>query len=150
VLEENLKKVNAIWKADGLELANPFSRAEIANYFAKIGVSPCEEIFIVYSNLGGMVDWGMDSLCFSFWTIDKILEENALNNELIFFADFLINSHLYGFRIEDENISSIHIYHGANDVEKIADSFDEFFDTYLTQPESYFLFGRENTQKILL
>ncbi len=150
VLQENLKKISKIWKSEGLNLAEPLSKNEVVDNFANLGILISQEVITVYSNLGGMIDWGTDSICFSFWTIDRILEENESNIKLTFFADFLINSHLYGFKSENENVSSIHIYHGANDTEKIADSFDEFFENYLTKPEKYFLFGRENIEKILL
>lgn len=104
----------------------------------------------VYSRLGGMVDDDLDSICFTFWTIEKILERNKQDSEYIFFADFLLDSHWYGFKCENEDVSSIHIHLGGNQFEKLADSFDEFFENYLTRPEEYYLFGRENTEKILL
>jgi hypothetical protein len=150
VLQDNLKKISEIWKKEGLDLSKPLCVDEIKRSFAKFEILLSQDVIAVYSNLGGMIDWGMDSVCFSFWTIERILEENKSNSELTFFADFLINSHLYGFKFENENVSSIHIFYGENDSEKVADSFDEFFENYLTRPEKYFLFGRENIEKILL
>lgn len=150
MLTENLGKVNRIWAQEGLELDKSLSEVEVIETFANLKILISKDVVDVYSNLGGMTDWGTDAICFSFWTIDKIVEENKSNSGLTFFADFLINSHLYGFKFKDEDVSSIHIYYGENDIEKIADSFDEFFENYLTKPEKYFLFGRENTEKILL
>jgi hypothetical protein len=144
VLVENIKKVEQIWKKQGLNIAEPFSENALIKSFANLKVLLSKDVIEVYSNLGGMADDDLDSICFTFWTVEKILKENKPNKELTFFADFLIYSHLYGFKFENENTSSIHIYWGENQIEKIADSFDEFFDNYLTKPEKYFLFGRED------
>lgn len=118
MLRENLKKVGELWRKEGLNLANPLSEKEVINTFANLGVLLSKDGIEVYSNLGGMVDWGTDSVCFSFWTIEKLIEENEVNSELVFFADFLIHSHLYGFKFENESISSIHIYYGENEIKK--------------------------------
>lgn len=144
MLIENVKKVEQVWKKEGLNIAKPISKDAVIESFANLGVLLSKEVIGVYSNLGGMIDESMDSVCFSFWTVERILAENKPNSELTFFADFLINSHWYGFKFEDENISSIHIYWGEKQIEKIADSFDEFFGNYLTKSEKYFLFGRED------
>ncbi|MDQ3584329.1 MAG: hypothetical protein M3407_00995 [Acidobacteriota bacterium] len=118
VLQENLKKITELWKREELKLAKPLLESEIIDTFANLRIPISKEVIDVYSNLGGMIDWGTDSICFSLWTVEKIVEENGLNLDLTFFADFLINSHLYGFKFENEDISSIHIYHGANDMKK--------------------------------
>ncbi len=150
MLVENVKKVEQVWKNEDLKIAEPLSENNVVESFANLGVLLSKEVIDVYSNLGGMIDENMDSVCFSFWTVERILTENKPNSELTFFADFLINSHWYGFKFENENVSSIHIYWGENQIEKIADSFNEFFENYLTKPEEYFLFGRENPERILL
>lgn len=146
MLLENLKKVNELWKKEGLNLVKPFLPFQVTRAFEQLSVSISKEVIDVYSNLGGIEDWGCDSICFSFWTIERILEENEPNSKLIFFADFLINSHLYGFKFEDENVSSIHIYNGDKDIEKVADSFNEFFEIYLNEPEKLNLFARESNK----
>jgi hypothetical protein len=144
VLVENVKKVEKIWKNEDLKLDKPLSENDVVESFANLGVLLSKEVINVYSNIGGMIGEDMDSVCFSFWTIERILTENKPNSELTLFADFLINSHCYSFKFESVDVSSIHIYWGENEIEKIADSFDEFFENYLTKPEKYFLFGRED------
>jgi hypothetical protein len=81
----------------------------------------------------------MDSECLSFWTVEKILRENKLNAEYVFFADFLIASHFYAFKFKAADSSSIYVYYGKNDRHKIADSFAEFFELYLENPERLFV-----------
>jgi hypothetical protein len=144
VLVENVKKVEQLWKKQGLNSAKPLSEIDLIKSFSILASALSKDVIDVYSNLGGMADDDIDAICFTFWTVEKILAENKPNSQLTFFADFLIYSHLYGFKFENENISSIHIYWGENQIEKIADSFSEFFENYLTKPEKYFLFGRED------
>ncbi|HEY0656938.1 MAG TPA: hypothetical protein VGD05_00610 [Pyrinomonadaceae bacterium] len=144
MLVENVKKVEQLWKKQGLNSAKPLSEIDLIKSFSILASALSKDVIDVYSNLGGMADDDIDAICFTFWTVEKILAENKPNSQLTFFADFLIYSHLYGFKFENENISSIHIYWGENQIEKIADSFSEFFENYLTKPEKYFLFGRED------
>lgn len=122
-------------------MTKPFSENDLINVFTNLGVNLSSEVIDVYSNLGGMADDDMDAICFTFWTVEKILSENKSNSELTFFSDYLIYSQLYGFKFENENTSSIHIYWGENQIEKIADSFDEFFENYLTKSAEDFLFS---------
>lgn len=143
MLRENLKRVGEVWKKENLYLSKPLSESEIKETFDNLNISLSQDVIEVYSSLGGMLDYGCDSTCFSFWTIEELINENKVNSELVFFADFLIQSHQYCFKFEDEFVSSIHIYWNESEIEKIADSFDEFFENYLTNPEKYYLFERE-------
>jgi hypothetical protein len=149
VLVEKVKKVEQIWKNEGLKIAEPLSENNVVESFANLSILLSQEIIDVYSNLGGMIDEDMDSVCFSFWTVERILTENKPNSELTFFADFLINSHWFGFKFENESVSSIHIYWQENQIEKIADSFDEFLATYTTNPGKYYMLDREKTDEII-
>lgn len=144
MLIENVKKIEQIWKNEGLKIDEPLSENDAVKSFANLNILISKEVTEVYSNIGGMIDENMDSTCFSFWTFERILAENKPNSELIFFADFLINSHWYGFKFENEKASSIHIFWEENQIEKIANSFDDFFENLIINPEKYYLFDREN------
>lgn len=126
VLIENLKKIEQIWKSEGLKLGNPPPENLLVESFSSRGILISKDVIDIYSNLGGMTEDGIDDICFTFWRVDKILAEYQPNSGLTFFADFLIYSHLYGFKFENEHVSSIHIYWGKNQIEKVADSFSEF------------------------
>jgi hypothetical protein len=147
ILSESLKKVAEIWHKECLELVKPKSEKEIVEKLANLKMPISQDVVEVYSILGGMVDGESDATCFSFWDIDKILDENEPNSELIGFGDFLIHSHLYYFKFRNESVSSIHIWWEEKDIEKIADSFEEFFENYLKNPEKYYLFEREENKK---
>jgi hypothetical protein len=139
VLQETLQKVNDLWKKEGLSLAKPFLPAQLTGTFGKLGVRLSKDVIEVYSTLGGMTDGEMDSECLSFWAIERILKENAPKSEFIYFADFLIDSHHYAFKIEDRVNSSIHVHYSEKDRPKVADSFDEFFRLYLTDKSKLFI-----------
>jgi hypothetical protein len=128
-LGESLKKVSEIWRKECLKMVAPKSEKEIVEELAKLNMPVSRDVIEVYSTLSGMIDGESDSTLLSFWDIDKILEENEKKSELIAFADFLIYSHLYYFKFENEFISSIHIWWDENDIEKIAGSFEEFLKT---------------------
>lgn len=147
ILSESLKKVADIWHKECLELVKPKSEKEIIEKLANLKTPISRDVVEVYSILGGMVDGESDATLLSFWDIDKILEENKPNCELIEFGDFLIYSHLYCFKFSNEFVSSIHIWWEENDIEKIANSFEEFFENYLNNPEKYYLFEREENKK---
>lgn len=147
LLSKSLEKVSEIWKKECLNLVKPSPEKEIVEKFAKLKIPIARDVIEVYSTVGGMVDNELDSTLFSFWNIDKILEENESDSELVSFADFLIYSHLYYFKFKNEAVSSIHIYWDENDIEKIADSFEEFFENYLETPENHYLFEREENKK---
>lgn len=144
MLIENVKKVEHIWKSESLSIAKPLSKNAVIESFAKLNIQLSKDVIEVYSNIGGMIDENMDSTCFSFWTFERILAENKPNSELVFFSDFLINSHWYGFKFENEKTSSIHIFWAENQIENIADSFNDFFENYIVNPGKYYLFDREN------
>jgi hypothetical protein len=130
-LNESLKKVAEIWHKECLKLSKPLSESQIIEKHAKLNVPISQDVIEVYSTLGGMEDCEMDSECFSFWDIDKILEENKPNSEFIYFADFLIDSHHYAFKFENEYVSSIYVHYSEKDRPKVGDSFAEFFELYL-------------------
>ena len=146
-LSESIKEVCGIWKKECLKLIESASEKECTEKLAELKTPIAQDVIEVYSILGGMADGESDSTLLSFWGIDQILEEYKQNSELIPFADFLIYSHLYYFKFENEFVSSIHIWWEEDNIEKIADSFEEFFENYLINPEKYYLFEREENKK---
>lgn len=145
MLAENLKKVREIWELERLKIAEPLTEAQVVESLARLNRWISQDVIEVYSTLGGMLDYAMDELLLSFWTIERICEENKQwDSELIFFADFLIDSHFYGFKFENEKISSVYLYYGDDDFKKIADSFDEFLKLYIEEPDKLGVFKRES------
>ena len=106
--KEILQKISEKWKKENLELVPCYSEEQIQNSFDKIGRLVSKDILQVYTTFGGMSEGEMDSNLLSFWNLDQFVGENkSLKSDLALFGDFLIYSHLYGYKYENENISSV-------------------------------------------
>lgn len=140
VLKEKLTKVIRQWREENLELSLPNSEQQIIDCFRSIERLLAKDILEFYSICGGMIDGDMGESLLSVWTIERIAEENSTSSELTYFADFLINSHLYAFKHENENTSSVYSDWETSEFIKIADSVEQFFELYLTNPYKIGLF----------
>jgi hypothetical protein len=96
-LKETLGKVSEKWNLDGLNPANPTSEEDLLEKFAALGIALSREAVEVYTNVDGFDEDRIDSECLTFWTVEKILRENAFNAEYVYFADFLIDSRRFAF-----------------------------------------------------
>jgi hypothetical protein len=139
MLEEVLDRVRSRWRNEQLILAPPMGERELLERFLTLGVNANSEILKVFSTLGGFADDDLDSECLTFWTVDKILTENqrgwVMDRSYIHFADFLIDSHTYAFRINDSALTAaVYCHWDSNYIVKICDSFEAFFDFYLFDP----------------
>lgn len=123
------------WKGENLKITEPCSEEQIQNSFNKISKPISKDVLQVYTIFGGLADCEMDSNLFSFWTLEQLVNENLeFKTEFTLFGDFLIFSHLYAYKYENENISSVYTDYGINEYTKISESVEEFFDLYLTNP----------------
>lgn len=78
----------------------------------------------------------MDSEHFTFWPIDQMIKENkkqdwVKDKSFVHFADFLIFSHTYAFKQNETPFASIYCQYAWDNIVKVADSFEEFFEYYL-------------------
>src|SRR5688572_19910623 len=87
------------WNAEDLRPNDPLSADDASLQFESIGVNANTEVLEVFSQLNGFDDGLMDNHCINFWSIDKIKLENRRNSDVVEFADFLIDSHRYGFKV---------------------------------------------------
>lgn len=133
--KEILQKVIEKWKMESLEIISPYSEKQIQNSFDKIGELVSRDVLQIYTTFGGLADEVMDSNLLSFWTLDQLVSENLLHKSgFVLFGDFLINSHFYGYKYENENISSVFSDFETGEFLKIAESVEDFFHLYLTNP----------------
>lgn len=139
VLREVLQDVKKYWRVQKLTTGEVFSKNDLIRIFAEHKLLVSQDVIEVFSVIGGFDENEMDSECLAFWTIEKILKENKPNTEFVYFADFLIDSHHYAFKFEDGINSSIYIYYSEKDRPKVASSFAEFFELYLTDTSRLFL-----------
>lgn len=135
MLSDTLERVRNYWKREGLFSEYPLDRLQIEDRLTSIGVRGTEEIVAVVSTLNGFKVDEMDDEGFSFWSIDQMVEENlkgewVKDKRYVHFADFLIFSHTYCFRQVGSPSTSIYCHWSLDDIVKIANSFEEFFEYY--------------------
>ncbi|HXG83146.1 MAG TPA: hypothetical protein VNI84_03875 [Pyrinomonadaceae bacterium] len=140
MLKEKLSKAINRWQEENIKLSPPETEQEIIDCFLAIESLISKDILEFYSAFGGMVDDVMDNSLLSIWTLEKIKQENSTVSELTYFADFLIETYRYAFKYENENTSSIYCDCETSEFLKIADSVEQFFDLYLTNPNEIGLF----------
>jgi hypothetical protein len=83
-----------------------------------------------------------DSHMWELWSIERLVSENSgYGRSHILFADFLINSHLYCFKYENEQKSSVCVdYFNGEEPEPVAGSVTEFFEVYVREPAKLRMF----------
>ena len=126
------------WISGGLHPNKVPSIEAIIEEFLSVGITPTNEVLEVLSCLNGFDDGEMDGDCFNFWSIEKIIKEKRPNLDIVEFADFLIDSHCYGFKEESDKSTGLYIVYSDNDKIKIADSFLQFFQLYLSDTAKLF------------
>jgi hypothetical protein len=138
-----LNKVFEKWRKESISLLPPNKEADVILAFNKIEQKCSADVVSLYCVTGGMENSVMDSNCFMFWSLEKIVQENIAykTTEFAAFADFLIESHLYYFKFEDKNISSVYTdWSEGGKLIKIADTVNNFFEIYLSNSEKLGLF----------
>ena len=117
------------WKREDLRLLPPIEESVIKAGLGKLGRACPRDVLALYSLTGGMEDGYSDSHMFSLWPFQKAIAETArYTRPYIMFADFLIDSHLYCFRYENQERSSVVVdYVNGEEPELVAESVEEFF-----------------------
>jgi hypothetical protein len=89
-----------------------------------------------------MADDQLDSRCWSLWSLDRLVSENLrYQRPYLLFADFLIESHLYCFKYETPERSSVCIdYFNGQEPRVVSNTVSEFFDLYVRDAESLDMF----------
>jgi hypothetical protein len=131
-----LEKVIETWQREGVNLLPPNEEAAIIAELNKIGRKYSRDALSLYCATGGMPDGESDSHMWSLWPLTRIVLENSrYDSPYILFADFLIDSHLYCFRYENDERSSVCIeYCNGDEPKQVAGSVNEFFELYLRSP----------------
>src|SRR4051812_42882417 len=96
------------WRARGVPLLAPCSPAEVGATFEDLGYPLSADVTRLYGVIGGFADDECDGL-WSLWSLARLREENWDRGGLLFFADYLIRSHTYGFHYENAKVSSVYI-----------------------------------------
>ena len=122
------------WKKIGVKVNHGLSELEILESESKLNFEFPEDFRRYLEKVNGLEDFEWDGEMISFWSAQRM--ENEFPDQpatMVCFADYLINSHTFGF---DRETKKIYVsYWGVNLIEPFADSFTEFVDIYLNERE---------------
>ena len=119
-----------------ITLLLPNEEAAVAAALNGIERKYSRDIIALYAATGGMKDGDSDAHLWSLWPLARILSDYPhYDRPYILFADFLMDSHLYCFRYENDERSSVCIEYGNGEEPKcVVGSVAEFFEIYLRSP----------------
>jgi hypothetical protein len=137
-----LETVIENWRREGINLLPSNEEAAVIAMLNGTGRKYSRDVVALYCTTGGMADGESDSHVWSLWPLARIVLENSrYEHPYILFADFLIDSHLYCFRYENNETSSVCIEYGdGHEPKRVAGSVNEFFELYLRNPSSLEMF----------
>ena len=128
----------AEWRKRSVKLLPPATSEEIAATFAKLNYPVTSDVRRLYSLTGGFVNYECDYQ-WSLWSLGRIVKENKRRDTSpLWFADFLICSHVYCFQSMSPSTSAVYIDHNDPKTEPymIADSLGGFLEKYLANPDT--------------
>lgn len=115
--------------------------------FSALGVPATPDVCEFYSIVGGMEECCPDDRMFEFWSLERIATENSESPwEFVWFADWLISSHLYALRPVSDSQSAVYIDHKCDrntPPEFLADILYEFVSCLVNDPESVYVWHIE-------
>ncbi|MDQ3816568.1 MAG: hypothetical protein M3362_02615, partial [Acidobacteriota bacterium] len=104
IMDDVLRK----WRKDGVSLLPPANEAGVIAALDITGRRYSRDVVALYCATGGMVKGGSDAHVWSLWPLEQVVAESSrYGRPELPFGDFLIHSHLYCFRYEDEGRSSV-------------------------------------------
>lgn len=118
------------WGLEEVALLSPIDESVLVTKLSSLGRPTSRDVLSLYSATGGMEDGCSDSHMWSLWSLDRVVSETLrYSRPYILFADFLIDSHLYCFKYENEERSSVAVdYLSGEEPEVLAGSIQEFFE----------------------
>lgn len=120
--------VERAWRAGGVTVRAGVSAEAIAVHERRIGHSLPPAVAAYFRAIDGMEDAEWDSDLIHFWPLD---ETSVDEGDLLIFADYSLDVHSYGVRLG--GLDEVFVI-GAGAPERIAASFCEFLETYLSEP----------------
>jgi hypothetical protein len=135
-----VEELIAKWRREGVALLPPREEREIVEALGRTGRPFSRDLVSLYCATGGMEDGALDEDGLCLWRPERLVDASLKEpRELLLFMDFLLNSHCYGPRYEDEETSSVHIDHFSGTTWRVAGSLAEFIGIYLSDPSRLFL-----------
>lgn len=92
------------WKTNNIQLETRTSLEIISKAECVLEFKFPESFKSLYIKVNGFKDFDWTVNMISIWPIERILEEHSRYENFIGFADYLINSHVYGFQRNQKGI----------------------------------------------
>ncbi len=119
------------WKAQDIKPNQPASDEKILHLMKLTGFRFPDDFISYLKEVNGFGQDSFDKDLITFWPIDLIITEfEKENTGIVNFADYLNDSHRYGFLNGDDRIYIDY------PLTQIADNFSDFIDKYLNEPNS--------------
>jgi hypothetical protein len=141
-----LAKIETKWRDEGLSINAAASDEEIDRFCRRYGVGLPPPLLAYVSELNGLRANTYDGDFFRFWPLSEIqpvgdawsgYRNLAAFQGVFLFADFSINAHGYGIRLDDVNTGAVVAVAGDKLI-PVAGSLWSFFEMYLTDQNSLF------------
>jgi len=99
-MEDWIKEAIAFWDECEVKMNPPATAADFEKAEAILSFSFPDDFKALYSVVNGFDGYESQEYMFSFWSLDRIIEEfvESENKNIIGFCDFLIMSHVIGFK----------------------------------------------------
>jgi hypothetical protein len=130
------------WEREGISLHPPVEEVVATSALSKIGRPYSRDVVALYRATGGMGEGESDSHMWSLWSMERVVSENSRYDRAhILFADFLLDSHFYCFKYENEERSSVCVeYFSGDEPEPVANSVQQFFEVFISDPAKLDMF----------
>lgn len=126
------------WQSRSVPLLPAATDDEIELTFSRLNHPLSDDVRLLYSTTGGFADYESDHL-WSLWSLNRVANENRnRRSDYLWFADWLISSHMYAFHYENPSTSAVFIDHNSKQhpPEQIAESVSEFLRRYVDNPDN--------------
>lgn len=126
------------WRSRSVPLLPPADPSEVIAVFAELGQPLSRDVLQLYTRINGFAKDEMDCL-WRFLPLDELSEVNReYRRKVVWFADYLYASHMYGFQYVDANTSAVCVDHNSKEYPayRVADSVEEFLKFYVNDPSS--------------
>lgn len=132
---DKLIKLIPLWAEQGVQLNTGISINDLKQLEIDFAFSFDEDFHAYLKNVNGFMDFDSDEAWFSFWSQNRMQEENSDDSHpknVIWFADYSINLCSFGFHKVDRKVYTH--YQTIEGIECVASSFSEFIEMYMQDP----------------
>lgn len=124
------------WRSEGVEILPRANEQEVARAFESVGARAPGVAVALFGLLGGMSE--MDNEYWKMWSLQEIVEANQVQSAAgVLFSDYCMDCYQYRLKPIDQYVSEVWVEgFDYGPPVRIARSLTEFFDAYLSLPNS--------------